>query len=247
MLMLETATQNRSSETLRKGLATALLLTLSLLFNSCQGVSNAGSSNTSSSSGSSGSSGSAGQLAVSPGTLSIGSVADGSSGSASGNLTASGASVTITAASSSNSAFSVSGLSLPVTIQDGKSVTFTVTFSPQTSGAASATLTFASSAQPSTTTASVNGTGAAASTHSVDLSWNASTSSNISGYNVYRAVYTNSCGSFSKINSLLNTGTLYTDAAVTDGTSYCYAATAVDTSNAESGYSNIVSGVQVPQ
>jgi fibronectin type 3 domain-containing protein len=45
---------------------------------------------------------------------------------------------------------------------------------------------------------------------------------------------------------LLNTGTLYTDAAVTDGTSYCYAATAVNTSNAESGYSNIVSNIQIP-
>ncbi len=80
----------------------------------------------------------------------------------------------------------------------------------------------------------------------MNLSWNASSSPNISGYNVYRAVYANSCGSYSKINSLLNTGTLYTDSNVTDGTSYCYAATAVDTTNAESGYSNVVSNVQIP-
>jgi fibronectin type 3 domain-containing protein len=80
----------------------------------------------------------------------------------------------------------------------------------------------------------------------VNLSWNASTSSNISGYNIYRAVYTNSCGSFSKINSVLNTSALYTDSAVVSGTSYCYAATAVDSSNAESAYSNIASDVQIP-
>jgi fibronectin type 3 domain-containing protein len=80
----------------------------------------------------------------------------------------------------------------------------------------------------------------------VSLSWSASTSSNISGYNVYRAVYENSCGSFSKINSALNTSTLYTDTVVVDGTSYCYATTAVNSSNKESGYSNITSNVEIP-
>jgi len=69
---------------------------------------------------------------------------------------------------------------------------------------------------------------------------------NVSGYNVYRAIYTNPCGSFSKINSLLNTSTLYTDSAATDGTSYCYATTAVNTNNQESAYSNIASPVQIP-
>jgi fibronectin type 3 domain-containing protein len=80
----------------------------------------------------------------------------------------------------------------------------------------------------------------------VALSWNASTSSDVSGYNLYRAVYTSSCGSFSKINSTLNASTVYTDAAVSNGTSYCYATTAVDSSNAESVYSNIVSNLQIP-
>jgi hypothetical protein len=31
-----------------------------------------------------------------------------------------------------------------------------------------------------------------------------------------------------------------------NGTSYCYATTGVDTSNQESGYSNVVSNVQIP-
>jgi len=80
----------------------------------------------------------------------------------------------------------------------------------------------------------------------VDLSWNASTSSDILGYNIYRAVYSNStCGSFAKINSSLDTSTAYADSAVVDGTSYCYATTAVNSSNEESAYSNIVH-VQVP-
>jgi fibronectin type 3 domain-containing protein len=79
------------------------------------------------------------------------------------------------------------------------------------------------------------------------LSWIASTSANISGYNIYRAIYVGSCGGFSKINgATLNTGTIYTDSVVTNGTNYCYATTAVDSTNAESAYSNIVSNVQIP-
>ena len=187
-----------------------------------------------------------GQLGVSPSTLSIGSVVVGTTGSASGSLTASGASVTVSAVSSSNSLFSLGGLSLPVTIPAGQSTSFSVTFGPQTTGAASGTLTFTSNAQPSTTTETVTGTGEAAPTYSVSLSWTASTSSNISGYNIYRAVYTTSCGSFAMINPTLNASTAYADSSVTDGTSYCYTTTAVNSSNQESGYSNIVSNVQIP-
>jgi hypothetical protein len=81
----------------------------------------------------------------------------------------------------------------------------------------------------------------------VDLSWNASTSSDISGYNIHRAVFSNStCGSFSKINSSLNTSMVYADSLVVDGKSYCYAVTSVNSSNEESPYSNIVSDVRAP-
>jgi hypothetical protein len=187
-----------------------------------------------------------GQLTVTPSTLGLGSVVVGTSGTASGSLTASSASVTITAASANNSVFSVGGLSLPVTIPAGQSAPFTVTFSPQVTGAASATLTFTSNAQSSTATEALTGTGTPAPVHTVNLSWNASASPNISGYNIYRAVFTTSCGSYAKINSVLDTSTLYTDSAVVDGTAYCYASTAVNTSNEESGYSNIVSNIQIP-
>jgi fibronectin type 3 domain-containing protein len=89
-------------------------------------------------------------------------------------------------------------------------------------------------------------TGAGASAHSVGLSWDASTSAEVSGYNIYRAVYNYSCGSFLKINSVPITSTAYSDSEVTTGSSYCYATTAVSTSGAESAYSNIVSSVQIP-
>ena len=188
----------------------------------------------------------AGTLGASPATLALGSVVVGTSGTASGTLTAGGSSVTVNAVGSNNSAFTVGGLSLPVTIAAGKSAAFTVTFSPQTAGAATAALTFTSNAQSSTTVETLTGTGTAAPVHSVNLSWSGSASSNVSGYNIYRAAYASACGSFSKINSLPNTGTLYTDSAVVDGATYCYATTAVNTSNEESGYSNVVSNVKVP-
>ncbi len=188
----------------------------------------------------------AGQLTVNPTTLAVGSVVVGASGTATGTLTASGASVKVTGASSTSGAFSISGLSLPLTIPAGQSASFTVTFTPQTTGAASGTLTFVSNAQPTTTTEAVTGTGTAAPAHSVNLSWNASNSNDVVGYNVYRSVYANTCGSLTKINSTLETSTAYTDSGVTDGTSYCYATTAVDSNNLESAYSNIVSNLQIP-
>src|SRR5579872_137511 len=189
----------------------------------------------------------AGQLSVAPATLGLGSVVVGQSGTASGSLTASGGSVTVTAASTNNSAFSIGGLSLPVTIPSGQSAPFTITFSPQTAAAESGTLTITSNALSSPTTETLTGTGTPAPTHSVNLSWTASTSTDVVGYNVYRAQYTNSaCGAFSKINPVLNTTTIYTDNTVVDATTYCYATTAVDTTNAESGDSNIVSNVAIP-
>jgi hypothetical protein len=187
-----------------------------------------------------------GQLAVSPTTLAIGSVVAGTSGTGTGSLTASGASVTVTAVSSNNAAFSVSGLSLPVTIPAGQSASITVTFSPQSAGAASATLTFTSNASPATTQEGVTGTGTAAPVHTVALSWNASSSTDVAGYNIYRAPFGSACGAYVQINSSLNVSMAYTDSSVTDGASYCYAATAVDTSNSESTYSNIVSNIQIP-
>jgi hypothetical protein len=189
----------------------------------------------------------AGQLTATPAPVAIGSVVAGTSGSATGHLNATGANVTVTAATSNNSRFVISGLSLPVTIAAGASASFTVTFSPLVAGADTATLTFTSNAQPATTTDTATGTGTAAPVHTVTLTWSASTSSGISGYNIYRSVYTTSCGSYSKINgTTLDALTTYTDSTVTDGTNYCYATTAVNSSNQESGYSNIVSNVQIP-
>ena len=63
---------------------------------------------------------------------------------------------------------------LPLSLNAGQSVSYNVTFTPQMSGATSANLAFASNAATSVVTEALSGTGAAAPTHSVDLSWDAS-------------------------------------------------------------------------
>lgn len=184
----------------------------------------------------------------SQGTLSAtavnaGSVVVGTTGSQTGTLSATGASVSVTSVSLSGanaSEFFISGITFPVTVTTTQPVTFTVNFTPGSSGAASATASFASTAVNTPNTASLTGTGTAAPIHSVSLSWKASTTSGLTSYNVYRAVFSSSvCGSYSNVGSTASSVTAFTDNLVTDGTTYCYATTAVDSSG-ESDYSNIV-------
>lgn len=78
--------------------------------------------------------------------------------------------------------------------------------------------------------------------HSVTLSWTASAST-VSGYNVYRG--TVSGGPYTQINSVLEASSSYVDNTVASGTTYFYVVTAVDSSGAESAFSNQVS-VSVP-
>ncbi len=176
----------------------------------------------------------AGQLAVSPSSLSFGNVAVGSSSSLSGSLNASSAPVTITSASLNNSEFVLSGISLPVTLAAGQSTPFTVTFTPQATGATSASLTFSSNAANSPTVQSMTATGTAATQHTVDLTWNVSPDA--AGYNVYRGAA--SGGPYAMINPSLDGTTAYSDNTVVSGQTYYYVTTAVDASGNESGYSN---------
>lgn len=70
--------------------------------------------------------------------------------------------------------------------------------------------------------------------HTVNLSWKASTSSNIVGYNIYRGTAADSFG----LLSSMNPGTTYTDTTVQNGQTYYYAVKAVDSAGVESSYSN---------
>lgn len=173
-----------------------------------------------------------GLLSVSPTTINVGSVTVGKSGTQTGSLNATGASVVVTSVNVGSSEFAISGLSFPVTIPAGQSANLTVTFTPQASGVASVSVAFASDASNSPASATVQGTGVAAPIHTVSLAWNASTSPNVVGYNIYRR--TGASGSYAQINTVLNPTTAYVDTAVTDGVTYYYETTAVNSTDEES-------------
>jgi hypothetical protein len=187
---------------------------------------------------------SSGQLNVSPSTINVGSVTVGTSGSQAASLTATGASVVVSSVQVGSTEFSLSGISLPVTIAAGQSVGFTVNFTPQTSGVATSTISFTSNASNSPSSATVTGTGVAAPVHTVNLSWNADNSPNVTGYNVYRRV--GAQGNFSKINSGLVPVTNYNDMSVADGGTYYYQTTAVNSSGEESPPSTTVQAAIPP-
>ena len=183
----------------------------------------------------SGSASAPGQLALSPSSLNFGNVIVGKNQQLTASLAASGSSVTVSSASFSGSEFSLSGIQLPVTIPAGQSASFTVTFSPQASGGASASLSFGGTA-PSAVE-SLSGAGSAPPQHSVALSWTAD-SGTVAGYNVYRGTQTG--GPYTKLTSAPAPATTYGDAAVTSGQTYFYVTTAVDSTGAESSHSNEV-------
>lgn len=71
--------------------------------------------------------------------------------------------------------------------------------------------------------------------HWVGLSWTASTST-VVGYDIYRG--TTSGGPYTLLNQYLVTDVVYDDAAVSPGQTYYYVATAVDSNQVQSAYSN---------
>ncbi|MGH9530266.1 MAG: choice-of-anchor D domain-containing protein [Terriglobales bacterium] len=186
----------------------------------------------------SGSANAPGQLALSPASLNFGNVIVGKSQQLTASLAASGSSVTVSSASFSGSEYSLSGIQLPVTIPAGQSSSFTVTFTPQASGTASASLSFGGTAPAAVE--SLSGAGSAPPQHNVALSWSADSSS-VAGYNVYRGTQTG--GPYAKLTSSPAAATTYGDGSVTAGQTYFYVTTAVDSTGAESAHSNEVQAV----
>jgi len=107
-----------------------------------------------------------------------------------------------------------------------------MTFAPSAAGQRTATLNITDNAAGSPQTVSLSGTGM----HDVSLSWSASTSSGIVGYNVYRGT-TSGGESSTPLNSSPISGTSYMDEAVTAGTTYYYVVTSVSSDGTQSAAS----------
>jgi hypothetical protein len=104
----------------------------------------------------------------------------------------------------------------------GGNCTIAILFTPSATGARGASLTITDNASGSPQSVSLSGTGA----HDVILTWTASVTSGVAGYNVYRGT-TSGGESSTALNSMPINGTNYMDANVTAGASYYYVVTAV--------------------
>jgi hypothetical protein len=152
-----------------------------------------------------------------------------------------------------NSNITISGVSLAATdvvagggisgatLAPGQTATLSVTFAPKQTETVSGSFKISSNATGSPTSLALAGAGVAGAGHSVVLDWPASTSSNLSGYNVYRA--TGLTGAYSKLTAAPVSGVKYTDTSVVSGEAYVYVVTAVDSSGVESPYSRTATAV----
>ncbi|MGD0696385.1 MAG: choice-of-anchor D domain-containing protein [Terriglobia bacterium] len=174
-------------------------------------------------------------------TVSFGNVMLGSSSTLPVMVSNTGSStVTISQAVAAPSDFTLAPVSLPLTLTAGQSANLSVTYTPTAPAGVTGSLTITSDATNSPTSTTLTG-----SSHSVDLAWTASTSSNVIGYNIYRGTTTG--GPYpTKVNSALVPATTFTDWTVLSGVTYFYVATAVDSSQNESVYSNESNPAAVP-
>ena len=127
-----------------------------------------------------------------------------------------------------------------LTLSSGQSTTLTSTFAPSVSGAATGKVTVSSNASNSPANISLSGTGVAAGTHSVALSWTGAVTG-VTGYNAYAS--TVSGGPFVKLTSTPLTSPGYTDNSVQPDLRYYYVVTALNASDQESAFSSEVTTI----
>ncbi|HEY6292573.1 MAG TPA: choice-of-anchor D domain-containing protein [Terriglobia bacterium] len=174
-------------------------------------------------------------LTLTPTSLSFGPTAIGATASLSFLATNTGTgSVTISSDRVAGAGFTLSGPSLPLTLNPNQSRSFAADFSPSTYGTFTGTASLSSNATGSPSSESLSGTA-----HVVSLSWDGSTGA--TSYNVYRE---QSGGLYAIIGSSVAPTTTYQDWTVTPAQTYSYYVTAVSSSG-ESGPSNYQT-VQVP-
>ncbi len=187
------------------------------------------------------SSGTGAVLTVNATTVAFGNVTLNTPATQSVTLSSTGTSaVTVSGATVAGTGFTLASGSLPITLNPGQSTVLNLAFNPTAAGAATGELSIASnSTTGATTTVALTGTGVSSVTYTVNLTWDAPTTSSdpVAGYHVYRATGTGA--SFQLLNSSVNVPTTYSDKTIQSGKTYVYAVTSVDASGAESADSNL--------
>ena len=157
-----------------------------------------------------------GFLTANPTSLSFGNVTTGKNSTLSETITnTGGASVTITAANVTGAGYSVSGVTLPVTLATNQTATFSVRFAPTVAGAASGNLALVSDASNSPLNVALTGTGvtpANVTANPTSLSYGNVTIGNSSNKTV---TVTNTGGTSATISAANITGAGYSVSGVT--------------------------------
>jgi hypothetical protein len=162
---------------------------------------------------------------------------------------------TVTLSNTGNAALSITSLALTGTnasdfaqtntcgssLAAGANCTIAVMFTPSVTGTRAASLSISDNCSGSPQTVSLSGSG----THDVILSWTASTTPSVVGYDVYRG--TTPGGPYpTQLNSTPINGTTYTDETVQAGQAYYYVVTAVASNDVTQSADSIQASAAVP-
>jgi hypothetical protein len=173
------------------------------------------------------------QWTIHPKDLNFGNVQLGNTESQNATLTNTGTcDITVSVITIAGLGYNVSGVVQGQRLTSGQSAPLTVTFTPTASGSAEGSASIANSASTPPAVIYLSG-----GSHLVNLSWNPSPTSNVIGYNIYRASLVTNAGA-TRLNSNLVSGTTFTDTSVIAGQTYSYMVTAVDSNGAESSFSD---------
>jgi hypothetical protein len=152
----------------------------------------------------------------------------------SGNTAVNISTITLTGAD-----FTKSGAAAPMTLTPSQTADVTVTFTPVSAATFNGSVAVSSNAPAVTISLTGSGAGAPGNTHAAVLDWTASTTTTVTGYNVYRGPI--SGGPYTKLTVSPVGAETFTDSSVQAGQTYFYVVTAVDASGMESIFSGEVS------
>jgi hypothetical protein len=179
-------------------------------------------------------------LTVTPTSIAFGSVPVNGTATSTVSLANTGnTAVTVQTISTNGTGFGASGISTGLSIPAGQTATLAIQFSPKNTKNFTGTVAITTSASNAGSVAiPLTGSGTnIGSGSSANLTWSASTSSGVVGYNVYRSTVAG--GPYTQIASSVS-GTTFSDSTVQPGTVYYYTVTAVTASGVKSAYSNQV-------
>jgi len=229
-------TSNFRSLGARFGIFASSLLLVMMAGSGCAGLAGPSSSTNANTNN-----GSQAAIVANPSSLKFGDVSVGTTSSQSVTLqNNSSSNVTISSISVKGAGYSTSGVSSGAILSPTQTATLSVSFEPASNATDNGSIAISSNASNSPLSVSVSGTGVTG--HSVALTWDASGSSGVVGYNIYRGTVS---GLYKQLNSSLIAPTSYTDSTVQSGENitYYYVVTAVNSSGVESTDSNQVTAL----